>query len=405
MPLPRAQQARTPATTSPPRPRPVRATARRAAQLTSVLVLGATTAALAWAGSAAEPGPVAEPDPVPVVLSTPPATPSTPSTPTALAAPSEVPAEAAPALPPDVADDVTTTAGTTSTAGTTGATVPPGRPGTTRPDGPAGGAALVPPAAAAPAPGDPGDGDGARPDGAAASPGPSSAAGSPAARPLSEVLGSGSTSPSTRTLRRPAEPAHLDLMQRSTDDPASTWVVVNKARPLVPAGYEPADLVTVQGYQVRSSVQEPLTALLAAAAADGVQLGIRSAYRSAGYQEEVYRSWTEQLGAARADEVSARAGHSEHQTGLAVDIGSTTRPECDFEDCFDTTAEGAWVAAHAREFGFLVRYTAANQDVTGFAPEGWHLRYVGTDLVAELERQGVTTLEELFGLPGGPDYG
>lgn len=213
------------------------------------------------------------------------------------------------------------------------------------------------------------------------------------------------TAPPTLTPPAPAPtPVGLDLAQHSTSDPASSWVVVNKALPLVPADWAPTDLVVVAGYEVRPALQEPLTAMLAAAAADGVALELRSGFRSAAYQEGVHAGWAARVGQARADEVSARAGHSEHQTGLAVDVGSGSRPECDFEACFDETAEGRWVAARATEFGFVVRYTAENQAVTGYAPEGWHLRWTGTELLTELDRQGLTTLEELFGLPGGPDY-
>ena len=209
--------------------------------------------------------------------------------------------------------------------------------------------------------------------------------------------------PGLVTLEPPA-PAGLDLALHPTDDPASPWVVVNKSLPLVPADWAPAELATVAGYQVRPEVAQPLEQMLAAAAADGVPLALRSAYRSYDAQVRVHADLVARVGQERAEEVSARPGHSEHQTGLAVDVGSTTRPDCDFQDCFAETAEGRWVAARAGEFGFVVRYTAENRAVTGYAPEGWHLRWVGADLVAELGRRGVTTLEEAFGLPGGPAY-
>ncbi|QZN84147.1 M15 family metallopeptidase [Cellulomonas sp. C5510] len=203
---------------------------------------------------------------------------------------------------------------------------------------------------------------------------------------------------------RPPARAGLDLSARSTSDPASPWVVVNKSRPLDPVDWAPSDLVTVAGYEVRASVADPLARMLGAAAADGVALELRSGFRSRAYQEQVHAGWVAQVGGQRADEVSARAGHSEHQTGLAVDVGSGSAPECDFQDCFAQTPEGRWVAEHAAEHGFLLRYTAQGQPVTGFAPEGWHLRYVGEDLLAEMERRGVGTLEELFRLPGGPGH-
>lgn len=205
------------------------------------------------------------------------------------------------------------------------------------------------------------------------------------------------------TLQPPA-PAGLDLALHPTGDPASPWVVVNKALPLAPADWAPAGLAVVAGYQVRPEVAQPLEQMLAAAAADGVGLTLLSAYRSYDSQVRVHADLVARVGQARAEEVSARPGYSEHQTGLAVDVGSTSRPDCDFQDCFADTVEGRWLAARAGEFGFLVRYTADNRAVTGYAPEGWHLRWVGSDLVTEMQRRGVTTLEEVFGLPGGPDY-
>jgi D-alanyl-D-alanine carboxypeptidase len=205
----------------------------------------------------------------------------------------------------------------------------------------------------------------------------------------------------------PAEPApvpvpapSIDLTAHSTSDPASPWVVVNKHTPLDPADYEP-DLTTVRGYLVRPDAAGDLTALLDAADADGVHLTLRSAYRGYPKQAAVYEGWVAQLGQAQADAVSARPGHSEHQTGIAVDVGSSTRSECDFERCFGRTVEGRWVAEHAAEFGFLVRYTPGNRAVTGCAPESWHLRWVGRELAAYMRATGVTTLEEVFDVPGG----
>jgi len=195
----------------------------------------------------------------------------------------------------------------------------------------------------------------------------------------------------------------LDLVASSHTDPASPWVVVNKPNPLDPSGFEP-ELTTVRGYLVQPVLVDDLTALLAAAADDDVHLTLRSAYRSYDYQAEVYDGWVRQLGHERADQVSAHPGHSEHQTGLALDLGSSSRPECDFEACFADTTEGRWVAAHASDFGFLLRYTEQNTAVTGFAPEGWHVRYVGRELAAYMRNHEITTLEEVFDVPGGTDY-
>ncbi len=99
--------------------------------------------------------------------------------------------------------------------------------------------------------------------------------------------------------------------------------------------------------------------------------------------------------------MSARPGYSEHETGLAVDLVTPLTPACDFEQCFATTPAGRWLAQHSWEYGFLIRYTAGNEQVTGYAPEPWHLRYVGRPLAAAMREAGVTTLEKYLDVPGG----
>lgn len=196
----------------------------------------------------------------------------------------------------------------------------------------------------------------------------------------------------------------IDLTAFSTTDPASPWVVVNKTHPLRPATYTPGDLVIVRGYSIRSIAAGDLTALLAAATADGVKLTLRSTYRSYATQRTVYGGLVAQDGQGPADRISARPGFSEHQTGLAIDFGSSSDSACDFEDCFGTTAEGRWLATNAHDFGFIVRYTADNQAITGYAPEPWHVRYVGRPLAAAMAATAVTTLEQVFGVDGGTEY-
>jgi D-alanyl-D-alanine carboxypeptidase len=232
----------------------------------------------------------------------------------------------------------------------------------------------------------------------AAQPGPARPGAAPAAGRTTSP-----GAPAAAAASTPPSPA-LDLTAHSTTDPDSPWVIVNKAHPLDPIDDEPDDLLVVHGYLVRSIAADDLTALLDAASADGVTLTLRSAYRSYGRQRTVYDGWVRQLGQAEADRVSARPGYSEHQTGLAVDVGSATDSGCDFDDCFAGTIEGRWVAANAQRFGFVVRYTAANEQVTGYAPEAWHLRWVGRPLAAAMGAAGVTTLEEMFGVAGDTVY-
>ncbi len=182
----------------------------------------------------------------------------------------------------------------------------------------------------------------------------------------------------------------------SIDDPSSIWVVVNKSRPLNPIDYTPHDLISVGNGQVmRKEAADALSRLIAAAAKQGLKIGALSGYRSYQTQVSVYNSEVKNNGQAVAASESAQPGHSEHQTGFAVDVGGGG---CNIDDCFGNTKEGQWVAAHAYEYGFIVRYTAAKQAVTGYRAEPWHIRYIGTELSNELHKQNVTTLEEFFDL-------
>ncbi|MBJ7451368.1 MAG: M15 family metallopeptidase [Blastococcus sp.] len=199
----------------------------------------------------------------------------------------------------------------------------------------------------------------------------------------------------------PTPPA-FDRGLRSLDDPNSIWVVVNKLRPLQPLGYAPADLVDVGGgLQLRAEAAQAVAALRAEAAAAGLDVVVRSAYRSFERQQGLFGNSTMRFGVAGAELRSARPGYSEHQTGLAVDVGGGG---CDIERCFGDTAEGRWVVANAHRTGFLVRYPAGSEQVTGYQYEPWHLRYVGPELATEMHETGVVTLEEFFGLPPAPGY-
>jgi zinc D-Ala-D-Ala carboxypeptidase len=198
----------------------------------------------------------------------------------------------------------------------------------------------------------------------------------------------------------PAEPT-FDRAQQSIDDPDSTWVIVDKARPLAPLDHAPADLVDIGGRQLRAEAAQAMRDMIAAAAAQGLILSVQSAYRSYDYQVDTFRNQVARFGEERAEIQVARPGYSEHQTGLAADVGGGG---CDIESCFATTAEGQWVAAHGAEFGWVVRYPDGAQDVTGYKYEPWHVRYVGVALATELQRTGTRTLEEFFGLPAAPGY-
>ena len=225
-----------------------------------------------------------------------------------------------------------------------------------------------------------------------ATPDPPAASGSTAVRtttaPATTTAPSPTPDPTPTPTPTPTEPA-FDTGQLSIDDPASSWVVVDKARPLAPLDFAPADLVAIGGRQLRAEAAQAMQDMFAAAAAEGLRLSVQSAYRSYDYQVNTFRNQV------------ARPGYSEHQTGLAADIGGGG---CDIESCFASTAEGRWVAANGYRFGYVIRYPEGLQEVTGYKYEPWHVRYVGVALATEMQRTGVPTLEQFFGLPPAPGY-
>lgn len=185
-----------------------------------------------------------------------------------------------------------------------------------------------------------------------------------------------------------------------THDISSIDYVVNKKRPL-PSDYAPRDLVEYQGIQMRQEAMTALKRLVETAVSEDYIVRLLSGYRSYADQEWTYGQYVKDYGQADADTFSARPGHSEHQTGLALDIGGKNQA-CDTNICFADTPLGLWLKDNAYKFGFIERYQKGKEAVTGYQFEPWHLRYVGVELASELKSTG-KTLEEHFGLPGG-DY-
>ena len=201
----------------------------------------------------------------------------------------------------------------------------------------------------------------------------------------------------------------FDKAALSIDDPNSYWVVVNKLRPLNPADYKAPDLVDVPvPYVYAPMLRAEASAAVVQMFADftaqtGLQMQSQSAYRSYSAQVSTYNNWVSSLGQEGADLTSARPGHSEHQTGLAIDI-SALPASCSLDQCFADTPQGQWLAANAWAYGFVLRYPEGYTAITGYEFEPWHYRYVGLELAKEYHDTGATTLEEFFGLPAAPTY-
>ncbi|CDQ21134.1 D-alanyl-D-alanine carboxypeptidase [Halobacillus karajensis] len=187
-------------------------------------------------------------------------------------------------------------------------------------------------------------------------------------------------------------------------DPASNQVVVNKHRKL-PSDYVPADLTVPDvpfsfsedhpKKQMREEAARALEELFDAAKEDGIDFAAASGYRSFDRQKDIYERYIEIYGKEKTDTFSAPPGTSEHQTGLAMDVTSA-QVAFKLEQSFGETDAGEWLADHAHEYGFIIRYKEGTEDITGYMYEPWHLRYVGNEISSDVHYQAVT-LEEFFG--------
>ena len=120
----------------------------------------------------------------------------------------------------------------------------------------------------------------------------------------------------------------------------------------------------------------------------GVKLNIASGFRSYEEQEKGYNEYVKEFGEEKTNTFSAKPGHSEHQTGLAIDI-------CDDSDNFIGTKEDTWLKANAYKFGFIIRYPKGKECITGYKYEPWHLRYVGCKHAKKIYESGLTLEEYL----------
>lgn len=155
-------------------------------------------------------------------------------------------------------------------------------------------------------------------------------------------------------------------------------LVVNKSYPL-PSTYNPG---------MNSEAMVAFESMKKAAADDGINLFIVSGFRSYSYQANLYKNYVTRSGQTQADRFSARPGHSEHQTGLAMDLNSAS-------SSFAGTKEAIWLANNSYRFGFIVRYPEGKESITGYMYEPWHMRYLGIENAAKLYDSGLCLEEYL----------
>ena len=173
---------------------------------------------------------------------------------------------------------------------------------------------------------------------------------------------------------------------------------------MLPAAYAPGDLVDSsaaglnRGYPIRAIVLDDLAAMVRDARAAGANLAVASGYRSHAQQAATFQYWVEVAGYEAALRTSARAGHSEHQLGTTIDFmtagGAAPWEHADWA----TTREGAWMAANAWRFGFVMSYPRGSFAQACYDYEPWHYRYVGRDLAAQIRASGLVPRQVLWTL-------
>ena len=147
---------------------------------------------------------------------------------------------------------------------------------------------------------------------------------------------------------------------------------------------------------MRKVAADALEEMISAAGFDGLIIKMRTGFRSYDYQSSLYNSYVERNGEEKANRFSAKPGESEHQSGLCCDVGGESEGFALSYD-FGETPEGIWVAEHAHEYGFIIRYLDGKEDITGYLFEPWHIRYVGVEHATRIYEQGIT-LEEYLGI-------
>ena len=172
----------------------------------------------------------------------------------------------------------------------------------------------------------------------------------------------------------PLTAKNKSYMKKLMDTPDSLWVLVNKTHTL-PEDYKPT-LISQQTLPAKTQqglmepfAYEQLKVLFQGAKDDGIELFVRSGYRSYQTQKGLYGNGS--------NPYRAKPGTSEHQTGLAMDVvNHANRLDENLSQC----KEALWLRDHAHEYGFIIRYPKEKEAVTGYPAEWWHLRYVGKQI-------------------------
>ena len=184
-------------------------------------------------------------------------------------------------------------------------------------------------------------------------------------------------------------------------NPMDSLLLINKKNkaPAIPVALIQPDVDPVEErYRVntymRPDAAAALEELFAGAEKDGIKLYALSGFRSYATQKAIFARKRQERGEKIANKSSAKAGYSEHQSGLAMDFEGQSMLGKGLVAEIGESAEGIWVAEHCWEYGFILRYQKDKTDITGYIYEPWHVRYVGKKASKEIHDLGDITFEE-----------
>lgn len=191
-----------------------------------------------------------------------------------------------------------------------------------------------------------------------------------------------------------------DTIEYDTTSNDSLYRIVNKTH-TINSSYVPNDLVEVSvaklnNVQLRSEAASALDNLFMAASQDGVQLYAISGYRDQAFQTTLQKYYIEEFGETEAARIDCIPGASEHQLGLAIDLGELSR-NCELDGCFAYSSAYTWLKQHAHEYGFVERYPQGKEEITGIKYSPWNFRYVGIEVANKVFESGLC-LEEYFNI-------
>ena len=180
---------------------------------------------------------------------------------------------------------------------------------------------------------------------------------------------------------------------QKSDTSKGNLIIVNKYYQL-DNDYYYGELVTMDkaydnknGSKLNKEAYAAFQKLVDAGEKEGYHIRNNSAYRSYNTQSGLYNNYKNSNGLTWADKWSARPGHSEHQTGLALDVGVKNEYSL---GKFESSPEFTWMKNNAHLYGFILRYPKGKEYITGYGYEPWHYRYVGVDVATYIYENNIT---------------